>query len=292
MAPKCLEMFVSSRTATPCLPPGCAVNRRPHVWRLQTLKAGRPLGLLAEAVGINADRAAGRQSSRRGKRGAGATKLPFCRTNNIDALRMPRLGLPPKSSRAVWPVSLKREDENMKKSLLLAAAALMALGTRPGAGQEAARHRREGPRQSVLRGDQPGLREVEQGERQTRSMSASTPARPRPPTKPARRRSCRTCSARPTLRRSRSRRRMRQLIAQTIKTANPTVPVMTRRRRPRGGGRGAAQDLSRHRQLPDGRRRSANTSRRPSPRAARSAPSRAIRAPTTSCAARRACATP
>jgi len=39
-APKCLEMFESSRTVTPCLPPGCAVNRRPHVWRLQTLKAG------------------------------------------------------------------------------------------------------------------------------------------------------------------------------------------------------------------------------------------------------------
>ena len=42
------------------------------------------------------------------------------------------------------------------------------------------------------------------------------------------------------------------LIANTIRAANPKVPVMTHRRRPAQGGCGVAQDLSRHRQLPDG----------------------------------------
>ena len=82
-----------------------------------------------------------------------------------------------------------------------------------------------------------------------------------------------------------------KLIAQTIKTANPTIPVMTLDADLAAEDSGAAQDLSRHRQLPDGRRASASTSRRPSRMAARSARSRAIPAPTTSCAAPRACAT-
>jgi ribose transport system substrate-binding protein len=63
-----------------------------------------------------------------------------------------------------------------------------------------------------------------------------------------------------------------KLIAQTLKTANPTIPVMTL------DADLAAED-------------SATTSRRPSRTAARSARSRAIRAPTTFCAAPRACAT-
>ena len=43
-----------------------------------------------------------------------------------------------------------------------------------------------------------------------------------------------------------------KLIAQTLKTANPSVPVMTLDADLGGGGFGAAQDLSRHRQLSDG----------------------------------------
>ena len=115
----------------------------------------------------------------------------------------------------------------MKEVTLAFAAAALTLSPDPRWREEAARHRREGSRQSVLRGNPPGLREVEQGERQLASTSASTPARRRPRTRPARRRSSRTCSARPTPPRSPFRRRTRQLIAQTIKTANPTIPIMT-----------------------------------------------------------------
>ena len=56
-----------------------------------------------------------------------------------------------------------------------------------------------------------------------------------------------------------------KLIAQTIKTANPTIPIMTLDADLAAEDAGAAQDLSRHRQLPDGRHASANTSRRRKP---------------------------
>ena len=82
-----------------------------------------------------------------------------------------------------------------------------------------------------------------------------------------------------------------KLIAQTIKTANPTIPVMTLDADLAERRRGAAQDLSRHRQLPDGRAHRRLHQEGQARMAARSARSRATRAPTTSCAARRACAT-
>ena len=45
-----------------------------------------------------------------------------------------------------------------------------------------------------------------------------------------------------------------KLIAQTHQDGQPDDPDHDARRRPRRGRRGAAQDLSRHRQLPDGRK--------------------------------------
>ena len=53
------------------------------------------------------------------------------------------------------------------------------------------------------------------------------------------------------------------LIAQTIRNSNPTIPVMTLDADLANGRRRSAQDLSRHRQLPDGSSVSATTSRRP-----------------------------
>ena len=82
-----------------------------------------------------------------------------------------------------------------------------------------------------------------------------------------------------------------KLIAQTIKTANPTIPIMTL------DADLAAEDSALRKtylgtdNYADGREASASTSRRPSRMAARSARSKAIPAPTTSCAARRACVT-
>ena len=80
-----------------------------------------------------------------------------------------------------------------------------------------------------------------------------------------------------------------KLIAQTIKTRGADHPDHDARRRPRQGRRGAAQDLSRHRQLPDGRQAHRRLHEGSASRAAaRSARSRAIPAPTTSCAVPRA----
>ena len=82
-----------------------------------------------------------------------------------------------------------------------------------------------------------------------------------------------------------------KLIAQTIKTANPSIPIMTL------DADLAAEDAALRKTYLGtdnylmGVSASATTSRRPSRTAARSARSKAIPAPTTSCAAPRACAT-
>ena len=81
-----------------------------------------------------------------------------------------------------------------------------------------------------------------------------------------------------------------KLIAQTIKTANPTIPIMTLDA-DLAGRLGAAQDLSRHRQLPDGLAHRRLHQEGEAEWRHDLHRSKAIRAPTTSCAAPRARAT-
>ena len=76
-----------------------------------------------------------------------------------------------------------------------------------------------------------------------------------------------------------------RLIAQTIRNANPTVPI-SRPRTPRCARPISAPTTT------SSASGSANTPRKPSPTAARSAPSRAIRGRTTSCSGPRVSVTP
>ena len=168
----------------------------------------------------------------------------------------------------------------------------LALAPAPadGAGQEAARDRGEGPRQRLLRSDPPGLREVELRERRFRVRLLLH--RPGVDLRRGRRGADRSGHARQARhRRHRDLAVERQADRPDHQDRHADDSGHDARRRPRHRGRRAAQDLSRHRQLPDGPARSASTSRRRSPRAARSARSRATPAPTTSCAVPRASAT-
>ena len=130
----------------------------------------------------------------------------------------------------------------MKKALLLAAR---PFGThrRTGAGQEAVGYRRERPRQPVLRGDQPRLPEVEQGERASEYECLYTgPASTSDEAGEAQivqdmlgKADTAAIAISPS---------NAKLIAQTLKTAKPTVPVMTLDADLAAEDFGAAQDLS------------------------------------------------
>ena len=140
----------------------------------------------------------------------------------------------------------------MKGLTLLLVAGLVALICQPGHGaEEAAGHRRQGSRQSVLRSHQPRLPEVEQRERQLR---------------------IRMLLHRPGVDLGRGRRGADRAghadqaddggdchlaVQRAADRADhphgqPDHPGDDPRRRPRRGRCGAAQDLSRHRQLHDG----------------------------------------
>ena len=141
----------------------------------------------------------------------------------------------------------------MNRLAMLLAASALALGAGAGAraGQEAARDRGEGSRQSLLRGDQPGLREVELRERGLRVHLLLH--RPGVDVGRGRRGADRAGHARPARhRRDRDLAVERQADRPDDPHRGPVDAGDDRRRRPGRRGRRPAQDLSRHRQLPDG----------------------------------------